>query len=167
MRTILALLALLLAALPVRADQTSDDADAVESCMHDAWPRDVRALCVGVVSAPCQRAAGKETTVAMVHCLAREAGAWDTVMNRQFPELMQRAREVDAANSQANDSLDASAPALETAQRAWLIYRDSECRYAYASWGNGSFRPVAHSACLVDLTARRVVDFHARLVTGG
>ncbi len=32
---------------------------------------------------------------------------------------------------------------------------------------SSSFRSVAHSACRFDLTARRVVDFHARLVTGG
>jgi uncharacterized protein YecT (DUF1311 family) len=164
MRSVVAGLALLLAALPAQAQD--DAADAVASCMRDAWPRDVRALCVGVVSAPCQLAPGGETTEGMNRCLAREAGAWDSVMNRQFPELMRRAREIDAANS-ITDGLDAAAPALENAQRAWLLYRDGECRWAYASWGEGSFRSVAHAACLVDLTTRRVVDFHARQVNGG
>ena len=51
-------------------------------------------------------------------------------------------------------------------QRAWIVFRDAECRHSYASWGAGSFRAVAYSACRLELTARRVVAFHARLVTG-
>ena len=51
--------------------------------------------------------------------------------------------------------------------RAGPLQDDAECRHDYAIWGMGSFRTVAHSACRLDLTARRVVDFHARLVTGG
>ncbi len=51
--------------------------------------------------------------------------------------------------------------------RAGPLQDDAEFRHNYAIWGMGSFRSVAHSACRLDLTARRVVDFHARLVTGG
>ena len=51
--------------------------------------------------------------------------------------------------------------------RAGPLQDDAECRHNYAIWGMGSFRAVARSACRLDLTARRVVDFHARPVTGG
>ncbi len=51
--------------------------------------------------------------------------------------------------------------------RAAPLEGDAECRHNDAIWGRGSFRSVAHAACRLDLTARRVVDFHARLVTGG
>jgi len=159
--------ALLLAALPARADPLSDDADALASCIGTAWPRDVLALCTGTIADPCQAAPGGETTVGMDRCLAREADAWDAVLNRQWPELMTRAREVDAANQTGGLALDSAAETLRGAQRAWIVFRDAECRANYASWGTGSFRAVAHSACRLDLTARRVVDFHARLVTGG
>ena len=167
--------ALLLTALPAQADQLQDDADALDACMVTAWPRDVLALCTGIVSAPCQAEPGGETTQGMNQCLAREADAWDAVLERQWPRLMTRAREVDAA-SQATDNpgddsggfaLDSAAETLRGAQRAWIVFRDAECRHNYAIWGMGSFRNVAHSACRLDLTARRVVDFHARLVTGG
>jgi len=161
----LAALTLFLAPLPTPADEASANADAVASCVADAWPRDVRALCVGLVSAPCQLAAPAESPEAMSRCLSREAEAWDAVMRRQFPELMRRAGEIDAANGAL--PRDSAAGSLENAQRAWLLYRDGECRYAFASWGEGGFRDVAQAACLVDLTARRVVDFHARLATGG
>ncbi len=89
------------------------------------------------------------------------------VLNRQWPRLMTRAREVDAANQSTGPALDSAAETLRGAQRAWIVFRDAECRHNYAIWGMGSFRSVAHSACRLDLTARRVVDFHARLVTGG
>ncbi len=51
--------------------------------------------------------------------------------------------------------------------RAAPLEDDAECRHNDAIWGMGSFRPLTHSACRLGLTARRVVDFHARLVTGG
>ena len=167
MRLAVIMTALLLAALPARADQLQDDADALESCMLTAWPRDVLALCAGIVSAPCQAEPGGETTLGMNQCLAREADAWDAVLERQWPRLMTRAREVDAANQTAVPELDSAAETLRGAQRAWIVFRDAECRHNYAIWGMGSFRAVAHSACRLDLTARRVVDFQARLATGG
>jgi uncharacterized protein YecT (DUF1311 family) len=168
-------LALLLAALPAQADQLQDDADALESCMVTAWPRNVLALCAGIVTDPCQAEPGGQTTLGMNQCLAREADAWDAVLERQWPRLLTRAREIDAANQTADGSgdnsgglaLDSAAETLRGAQRAWVVFRDAECRHNYAIWGQGSFRAIAHSACRLDLTARRVVDFHARLVTGG
>ena len=158
---------LLLAALPAQADQLQDDAEMLESCMVTAWPRDVLALCTGIVSDPCQVRPGGESIQGMNRCLAREADAWDAVLERQWPKLMTRAREVDAADQTTGPALDSAAETLRGAQRAWIVYRDAECRHNYAIWGMGSFRAIAHSACRLGLTARRVVDFHARLVTGG
>ena len=167
MRLAVIMTALLLAALPARADQLQDDADMLESCIATAWPRDVLALCAGIVTDPCQAEPGGQTTLGMNRCLAREADAWDAVLERQLPRLMTRAREVDAANQTAVAELDSAAETLRGAQRAWIVFRDAECRHNYAIWGMGSFRAIAHSACRLDLTARRVVDFHARLVMGG
>ena len=171
MRIAAILTALLLATLPARADQLQDDADALESCMVTAWPRDVLALCPGIVSDPCQAAPGGQTSLGMSQCLAREADAWGVVLERQWPKLMTRAREVDAASQVASPVaspvLDSAAGTLRGAQRAWVVFRDAECRHNYAIWGAGSFRTIAHSACRLDLTVRRVVDFHARLVMGG
>ena len=158
--------ALLLAALPVHADPAAE-ADAVASCMRDAWPRDPRRLCVGIISTPCQQDSSGAPSENLAECLAREASVWDGVMDQQMPELMRRALEIDATNPRSGDGIDSAAMALDIAQRAWLTYRDSEYHSAYASWGAEDFRTIAHAACLLDLTARRVVDFQARLVTGG
>jgi uncharacterized protein YecT (DUF1311 family) len=135
--------------------------------MVTTWPRDVLALCPGIVSDPCQAEPGGQTSLGMNQCLAREADAWDVVLNRQWPKLMTRAREADAANQVTSPVLDSAAGTLRGAQRAWIAFRDAECRHNYAIWGMGSFRTIAHSACRLDLTVRRVIDFHARLVMGG
>jgi len=161
---------LILAALPAQADpaaETEADADAVAACLGDTWPQDPRTLCAGIVSTPCQRETGGDPAGTSVECLTRETAAWHRVMERQMPELMRRAAEIDAANPAAADGVDSAAAALETAHRAWLTYRDSECRSAYASWGAEAFRTTAHAACMLDLTLRRVVDFQARLAIGG
>jgi uncharacterized protein YecT (DUF1311 family) len=167
MRCLAMIAAMLLATLPAHADPLSEDADALEACVTTAWPRDVLALCTGTIADPCQTAPGGDTTQGMNQCLAREADAWDAVLNRQWPMLMTRAGEIDAANQTEGLALDSAAETLRGAQRAWIVFRDAECRHNYASWGAGSFRTVAHSACRLDLTARRVVEFHARLETGG
>jgi len=160
-------LALMLSAVPATAGAGAEaDADMVQSCIDGGWPKDVRAICVGLVSDACQSAAGDNATVTMAACLGREATAWEAVMQRQSEQLKLRAQEVDAASGTA-PGLDSAVQTLAAAQSAWTVYRDAECRYAYANWGKGEFRAVAHAACLLDLTARRVVDFHARLVTGG
>ena len=166
MRLALAAALLLLTALPVQADPAAD-ADAVAACLSETWPQDPRALCAGIVSTPCQRELGGDPAGPSAECLTREAAAWHLVMERQMPELMRRAAEIDAANPGAADGVDSAAAALETAHRAWLTYRDSECRSAYASWGAEAFRTIAHAACMLDLTLRRVVDLQARLMAGG
>jgi uncharacterized protein YecT (DUF1311 family) len=166
MRLTVILTAFLLATLPAQADPLQEDADALQTCVTTGWPRDVLALCTGIVSDPCQAAPGGETTRGMDQCLAREADAWDAVLNRLWPSLMTQAHEVDAANETVRLSLDSAAETLRSAQRAWIVFRDAECRHNYVSWGAGSFRSIAHSACRLELTARRVVAFHARLVTG-
>jgi uncharacterized protein YecT (DUF1311 family) len=166
MRNCLFFTVFLLTALPAQAQPLQDNANALESCVVTAWPRNVMELCTGVVADPCQEGRTERSTEGMNQCLAAEADAWDVVLNRLWPKLMMRAREVDASNETTGFPLDSAAKTLEAAQRAWVVYRDAECRYNYASWGESDFRTVAHSACRLELTARRVVALHARLVTG-
>ena len=167
MRLRAAVFAILLSLAPAKAGQVDLDADALEACLLTGWPRDVLELCTGIVADPCQTAAGGTATEAMTGCLAREADAWEVVLNRLWPRMRMRAGEVDAANETDALGIDSATETLRTAQRTWEVYRDAACRHSYASWGRGEFRTVAHAACMLDLTARRVIDFHARLATGG
>ncbi len=158
-------IALLLFALPATAAQKDQDAAALQTCMQELWPGDVLGECAGIIANPCQAKPGGETTLRMNNCLTQEAEAWDLILNRLWPEVMKRARATDQANQITGP--DSAAETLRVAQRAWIAFRDAECRHSYAIYGLGSFRTIAHSACVLDLTARRVVDFHARLESEG
>ena len=51
---------------------------------------------------------------------------------------------------------------LVAAQRAWITFRDAECRFRTGGI-DGSAAPMALRACLEDLTLRRVADFEGLL----
>ncbi|RAZ85585.1 hypothetical protein DPM33_29285 [Mesorhizobium hawassense] len=52
-------------------------------------------------------------------------------------------------NDQASNKL------LQTAQRAWIVFRDAECAYATADSEGGSIHPMEVSQCLTKLTTER------------
>jgi len=45
------------------------------------------------------------------------------------------------------------------AQRAWLPFRDAECKFAAAGVTGGSIYPTIYASCLERLTIARVADF--------
>lgn len=51
---------------------------------------------------------------------------------------------------------------LVATQRAWLSFRDDECRFR-ASAIEGSAAPMVYNACIDDLTEERVEDFQQYL----
>jgi uncharacterized protein YecT (DUF1311 family) len=44
---------------------------------------------------------------------------------------------------------------LQQSERAWIGFRDSECRFQAAGVQGGSVYPMIYSACLADLTRQR------------
>lgn len=46
------------------------------------------------------------------------------------------------------------------ARRAWIAWRDADCRFAYEQFGGGSLRQVAGAACQRDRTAERVLHLY-------
>ncbi|HWD13650.1 lysozyme inhibitor LprI family protein [Pseudochrobactrum sp. sp1633] len=49
------------------------------------------------------------------------------------------------------------------AQRAWIGYRDSECKFSSSAAADGSIYPLIYSQCLETLTKNRVQAFEAYL----
>jgi len=47
---------------------------------------------------------------------------------------------------------------LRTAQRAWITFRDAQCRYEAGVYEGGSMAPLVHSSCLTKLTEQRTKD---------
>ncbi|KQT31219.1 hypothetical protein ASG29_14670 [Sphingomonas sp. Leaf412] len=74
----------------------------------------------------------------------------DAAMNAQWKRTyaQMKRREV------AGDGF-AYAAALLNSQRAWLAYRDAQCRIAAAEFQGGSLQPMAQRQCLAGLTAER------------
>ncbi|WP_323939547.1 lysozyme inhibitor LprI family protein [Aeromonas caviae] len=49
---------------------------------------------------------------------------------------------------------------LRTAQRAWIAFRDAQCRYEAGVYEGGSMAPMVHSSCLTQLTEARTKDLN-------
>jgi uncharacterized protein YecT (DUF1311 family) len=47
---------------------------------------------------------------------------------------------------------------FKQAERAWLTYRDPQCRAAGQQYEGGSMRPMIESQCLTTLTEHRIAD---------
>jgi uncharacterized protein YecT (DUF1311 family) len=77
-------------------------------------------------------------------CAGREYQAADDAMNQVYRGLL-AAQQGDTAR-------------LRAAQRAWIDFRDSECRYQTASSEGGSIHPMEYTGCLTTLTKARTKE---------
>jgi len=98
------------------------------------------ALLAAVVAGPCDEAT---STQAIVECFDRQARAADGRLNAAYRAARGR---VAAAQGQR----------LQVAQRAWIAFRDANCR-AYAA-GEGTMARIEASQCRFDTTRARAVE---------
>jgi uncharacterized protein YecT (DUF1311 family) len=52
---------------------------------------------------------------------------------------------------------------IAASQRAWVVFRDAECKFAVSSSESGSIYPMEHSLCLEGETQKRTKDLQAYL----
>ena len=67
----------------------------------------------------------------------------DAALNAQYRVAMAQAK------------ADGTAAALLSSQRAWLQFRDAECRRIALGYRGGSMQPMQQSGCLAQLTDQR------------
>jgi uncharacterized protein YecT (DUF1311 family) len=84
--------------------------------------------------------------LAMAACEAAEAAAWDRRLNAAFGRLRTALPSAEFAR-------------LQTAQRAWIVYRDHECASDPAG---GTVARVEAASCTVRMTATRAAELEAR-----
>jgi uncharacterized protein YecT (DUF1311 family) len=78
-------------------------------------------------------------------CADRDYRAADAVLNKTY--------------RQALDKLDEDGRALlKESERAWIAFRDAECRYEAAPNQGGSIYPLIYSGCLTRLTKVRIAE---------
>ena len=138
------------------------DARFVAQCLDVHLPRGAAAAearCVGILSLSCMNRPEGETTIGQSACLLREAAAWETLMHVSLEALSARVAARDAAVAPKGDA----SVLLVRAQEAWADYAEAECGYAYALWGEGSFRQVAGADCRMNVLARRAIQLRAQI----
>ena len=117
--------------------------------------------CIGRMAKTCIAArADGETTLGMVACLDAEAAAWDRMLNAEWAGAMAQARAMDATGDVAGPDLT-RADTLRAAQRAWIAFRDADCRAQGARWGTGTLRSVSVANCHLGMTAERALHLRA------
>lgn len=76
----------------------------------------------------------------------------DADLNAAYKEVTERLKDSKAALTQ-----------LQTAQKAWLFFRDAECAFSSAGVTGGSAYPMVLSQCLDKLTQARTKELRAYL----
>ena len=151
-----------LLAPPPAAAEDGIDSRFVAQCLDVHLPAGAAVAerrCVGLLSLSCMNRPEGRSTVGQSACLLREAAAWERVMETSLAALSERVALHDAASEPAG----AAADALVRAQSAWEAYAEAECGYAYALWGDGSFRQVAGADCRLNTVARRAIQLRAQI----
>ncbi|VVM75367.1 lysozyme inhibitor LprI family protein [Pseudomonas fluorescens] len=93
----------------------------------------------------CDNAADQAT---MNQCAAQQHKAADKELNALYQQI--------TARLTANPD---SKKLMVSAQRAWIAFRDAECKFSASGVGGGSVYPLIFSNCITDLTKARVETF--------
>lgn len=101
------------------------------------------------VPSPAQDCSNAMTQRDLNMCAGRQYQAADDTMNQAYRELM-TVQEGDTAR-------------LRDAQRAWIVFRDSECTFQTAASENGSIHAMEYSGCLTTLTKERTRELKKAL----
>lgn len=114
------------------------------------------AVVVGLLAASGAYASDKcdaaRTAEEVSKCADGDLKVLDDALNKAYREIERRlADDNDAKN------------ALVAAERAWVHFRDSECKFAAAGVDGGSVYASVVMQCTADLTAKRIADLRTYL----
>jgi uncharacterized protein YecT (DUF1311 family) len=93
-----------------------------------------------------------QTQAGLDKCASAAFQRADHALNDAYRQIIQRL----GGDKRAKDLLTAS-------QRAWIAFRDAECKFAVSSTETGSIYPMAYSLCLEGETETRTKDLRAYL----
>ena len=99
----------------------------------------------------------------LVHALTRAADRCDSPQTQAEMNVCAAAefRRADAQMNAVYRKLTATLAAgrrgkLQTAQRAWLVFRDAHCAFEASAFEGGTMRPMEYSACATNVTKERI-----------
>ncbi|MGP2493708.1 lysozyme inhibitor LprI family protein [Mesorhizobium sp. PUT5] len=118
--------------------------------------RRVFATLVVVLLAPSAQADDKcknaTTTEEISECTGGDLKKLDAELNETYRRIERRLADNHGAKA-----------ALISAERAWVTFRDAECKFAASGVEGGSVYASIVLGCTADLTARRVADLRSYL----
>lgn len=88
-------------------------------------------------------------------CAQQDFESADAELNAVWKDARAAAKETDAEQS---PDLKGADEALLGAQRAWLVYRDNQCRLAGFDARGGSMEPMLVWRCMAALTEARTLE---------
>ncbi|CAI8771918.1 LprI domain-containing protein [Pseudomonas sp. IT-P44] len=88
----------------------------------------------------------------MNQCAAQQNKAADKELNALYQQITARLKASPESKKQ-----------LIGAQRAWIGFRDAECKFSASGVEGGSVYPLIYSNCITDLTKARVEAFKTYL----
>ncbi|MEM0981592.1 MAG: lysozyme inhibitor LprI family protein [Cyanobacteria bacterium P01_H01_bin.58] len=94
------------------------------------------------------------TTIEVNHCAALELEAAETVMAEYLQASQDR---------YAHDVIVIQA--IDTTQKAWLIYRAAHCDSVFEVWRTGTIRTLMWLECSTELTQQRTFDLWHSFLT--
>jgi uncharacterized protein YecT (DUF1311 family) len=97
------------------------------------------------VAVDCDNASNQAT---MNQCAAQQNAAADKELNALYQQITSRFK-----GNPDNKKL------LVGAQRAWVAFRDAECKFSASGVEGGSVYPLIYSNCVTELTKARVQTF--------
>ncbi len=110
-------------------------------------------LANGATSAACY---DPRTQVEMNLCARKDYEETDADLNLQWRKSVALMKERDMSAGAPTDKRPTYSAALLDAQRAWLRFRDAECRVQGYTMRGGSAEPLAINGCLKDVTKARI-----------
>ncbi|WP_426702961.1 lysozyme inhibitor LprI family protein [Rhodanobacter sp. Col0626] len=125
-----------------------------------AWPTAALLLAMNapVLAANCDSA---NNTVQMNACMADEVKAADLTLNHTYQRVLAT---LNGADSDQQQSYPASTKAaLIEAERAWVKYRDADCKAVYNHWKGGTIRTSMELGCRQERAEQRTRQLEAFL----
>ena len=104
---------------------------------------------------PSQKCVALVTQAYVTRCEYRRFQKADREMNAQWKVMLAKMREADRGPQDPRSHPPGYADALIASQRAWLAYRDAQCRIEGYDDRGGTAEPMRVNACKAAMTAAR------------
>ena len=101
---------------------------------------------------PCANA---EDTIEINKCLDKVFKAKDRELNEAYQSLL---KQLSTSNSTDKTDYPGIKKELADAQRAWIVFRDSDCSALYKFWETGSIRGIKYAYCRIEHTEQRTIQ---------